>query len=357
MEKKRLKYLDALKGLSILLICLNHFSPALPDLFYHWSGSFRLTAFFFVCGWIYAIRSSEVSVKTTFYKRLRQLGIPYLWFSAILLAVTGLWIAIGHWDMSAFPKELAKTVCLRGIGTLWFLPVLGIAELIFCSLHTLSGKWKSVVLLLSLGVAYAVDVIYINAVYGDADISNTNPALYSVIYPWGNALRVWPMIYTGYLCALVMQKFLQQEASSQYKCTIGITGIIILTLSFAGIVYNQYSYQLFNVAPYTVLSCLGLIAIFYALEDSRLIQFLSFWGVNSLILMCTHYTFSLELFKVLDEWMFGPNEYQGVKTGVYFFAGILLTYPMVRIINRHAPFLVGRERIGSALRQNSGLTR
>lgn len=98
--KQRIQFIDALKGLSILCICLLHFENGIfPKWLNEWIGCFMITAFYFTSGWVFGLKSQNWDYKKTFRKRLYQLGIPYLSFSIIFLIVDLIFIILGHYDI------------------------------------------------------------------------------------------------------------------------------------------------------------------------------------------------------------------------------------------------------------------
>lgn len=132
MDTSRLPYVDSLKGFAmIVIVIVHHCISFIPDWLTSWMTSFFVDAFYIAVGWVYAVKAREFNVASTARKRLRQLGIPYLWFSLILFCITCLWVAVGHFETSAIPIAGFKVACLRGIGTLWFLPALFFSEIIF----------------------------------------------------------------------------------------------------------------------------------------------------------------------------------------------------------------------------------
>ncbi len=342
MPSQRLKYIDSIKGLCILLICLIHFEKGcFPNWLYAWIGSFMITAFYLTSGWVYALKPQQWSAKNTFRKRLKQLGIPYLWFSALLLAITILWTLIGHLPFSAIPKELFKTICLRGIGTLWFIPALGFGEVIFCFL--MSRKVKSHVMLTVLFLALSItsDTLYDQA-KESIDIIHSHPIINAIIYPYVCILRAWPMIYLGYWCSRLFNRYLHPNPDKIYRLSVGLTGIVVLATSIFCIIHQPTDIKIINSIVFTSLPTLGFMCVFYSLEGSLIATFFTYWGINSLIMMCTHYTITLEAFKFIDNLIVGTDEFTGVRTLVYFVLCVLFTYPMVTFFNKKAPFFLGK---------------
>lgn len=338
----RIQYIDALKGVAILCICMLHFEDGVfPHWINVWVGCFMITAFYFTSGWVYALKSQKWDAQKTFKKRLRQLGTPYLWFSGLLLVVTGIWVAIGHLPPIALPKELFKTICLRGIGTLWFIPALGFGEVLFCILMSAKRKYHLPLLILMLTISVLADNQYSSYVY-TFDFRNKHPIINAIIYPYICILTAWPIIYLGYWCSRLVSCHLPVNGNGRHRIIVGFIGIILIALSIVCINYPPAPFWQINRLLYTILPSLGLIGIFYALEGSILTSFFSYWGVNSLVLMCTHYTITLELCKIFDSIVLGNDDFSGVRTLIYFAICILATYPMVLFFNKKAPFFLGK---------------
>lgn len=338
----RIQYIDALKGVAILCICMLHFEDGVfPHWINVWVGCFMITAFYFTAGWVYALKPQKWDARKTFRKRLKQLGEPYLWFSGLLLGVTAIWIAIGHVPSTTLPKELFKTICLRGIGTLWFIPALGFGEVIFCFLMSVKRNHHIPLLIGMLTVSILADNYY-SYCLNSFDIRNTYPLIHTIIYPYICILTAWPMIYIGYWCSKLVSRHLSSNGNIRYRVCIGFAGILLIILSAIFIHHPPTPFWHSNLVLYTVLPSLGIIGIFYALEGSLLTSFFAYWGVNSLVLMCTHYTITLELCKIFDSIVLGNDDFSGVRTLIYFAICILATYPMILFFNKKAPFFLGK---------------
>ena len=122
---KRLDYIDATKGVAILCITFLHFEQGvIPGWLNVWIGMFMISAFYVTSGWVSGVNDKPITAKELLKKRLRQLGVPYLWFSLLIIIFDILWVALGLMESGILLRDIYKTVVLRGIGTLWFLPVL-----------------------------------------------------------------------------------------------------------------------------------------------------------------------------------------------------------------------------------------
>ena len=90
-----------------------------------------ISMFYVVSGWIDAMRPRQLPFREFLRKRWHQLGVPYIAWTAIILAFDMVLWACGYYDTHFIAREIYKSVVLRGIGTLWFLPALFGAELLW----------------------------------------------------------------------------------------------------------------------------------------------------------------------------------------------------------------------------------
>lgn len=116
---KRLQYIDALKGVAILLVVLGHslqnFDPDLEWLPSRAIYAFHMPLFMFVSGFVSWKVYKWASVK----KRAVQLLIPFF-FSIVLAWFVNYW---GFWSADGFLSYTSKVIIQPDLG-LWFLWVL-----------------------------------------------------------------------------------------------------------------------------------------------------------------------------------------------------------------------------------------
>lgn len=342
---KRAGYLDALKGLLILLVCLVHFSWTILDGWFHiWIETVLMRSFFMVCGWIYALRTvNEWNARTTFHKRLRQLGKPYLWFSVILLCVTAIWCLIGHVEPINLGKEAFKTLVFKGIGTLWFLPVLGFAEVLFVWIMGRSG-WRYAVWVILMIVA----MIITNDVVNDNPIEildkSEHPFLRTILDPYIDTLIYLPAIYIGYWMGWLFKDYFSHDMSRSSRISMFLTGFALLALAmllpFPELGYLNEPHGLLRAAASTI----GLICLFYVLDSRPTVRFLKYCGRNSLIIMAVHYTLLLEMCVIFDRYVLGNQEFTGPRTLIYLAVSVAVMCPVAAFINKKMPFLIGRKK-------------
>jgi fucose 4-O-acetylase-like acetyltransferase len=93
-QRARIEWIDAAKGLGILLIVIGHvYSVADPSPLYVFLYAFHVPLFFFIAGLTYRFESR--GLKHFIQKKFRTLMVPYLFYSALgyLVYLVGYWVA------------------------------------------------------------------------------------------------------------------------------------------------------------------------------------------------------------------------------------------------------------------------
>lgn len=330
---KREKYVDIVKGLSILCITFLHYEQGvLPSSVNTFIGSFMITAFYVTSGWIAAMHPSQRTFKELIKKRWKQLGIPYLWWTAIILIFDIVLLSFGYYDIRYIEAEIYKTITLRGIGTLWFLPALFGGEIIWYWLKSNKKAWIILlVLALSLGYQYFYGQIF----GGKTEI------IYRIIdAPFRtirNILGAWIGIAFGYYTYNLLKDNLLQSSKPQ----LALCGILLCI--FAYITANYFPPFLTPLwglfAP--LFGPLGWLILAKSIQQFRVMEFFNYWGINSLNLMVTHYSIVLVLFTiVIESGLHQP--FSGWITIFCFIISLSIQYLLVPFITKYANFTLGK---------------
>ncbi len=336
-DKSRYEYIDALKGVAILCITLLHFEEGVfPEWLNVWIGRFMISAFYLVAGWLYGIRDTHISPRELFRKRLRQLGWPYLWFTLLILAFDALWTLSGFMDVKMVLRDVYKSIVLRGIGTLWFLPVLLFGEWLFCVVRNSRQKWITALfaLAVTLGVSYIYNTIWCPL----RDTDDLHRILDAPMHPVVWSLNAWPVIGLGFL----LGRYIGPALMHPQRLLTGFAGVLLVAFSLLLTVAPPFHIFYINDILTNIVPSLGLICIFVALGSGLFTRFFSYWGRNSLILMCTHFSITEEILKVFDSRVLHHEAFSGQITLVYFAVTLLLTWMIIPVFNNKLRFMLGK---------------
>lgn len=327
----RERYLDIIKGISILCITLEHYvKDFFPQEFNIFVGSFMITAFYVTSGWISAMRPTQSSIKEHIKKRWKQLGIPYLWWTFIILIFDLILFGFNYYDTQYILKEIYKTLTLRGIGTLWFLPALFGGEIIWFWLKKQNRKWI-------IGLVFIGSMLYIYSY--NKFLGHQTETIYRIIdapfQSLNNMLKAWIAISFGYYAFNFIKNF-NFKAIQQFL--LGLS-LFICSFFLANFMPANLSFLWYLFAP--LLGPLSLIFMIRPIQNSCLFNFFNFWGINSLNLMVTHYSIIMVLFIITIENLF-HFKYSGTITFLCFILSMPIQYYLVFFINKYAKFTLGK---------------
>ncbi len=327
----RIGSIDVYKGISILCITLLHYEDGIIHNYFNIIiGSFMIFAFYFSTGWLYSLKEKIDTLENTFKKRLRSIGIPYIAFSIIYLLFDLVLYFFDYYNSTYIAKEIYKTLILRGIGTLWFLPALFWGEIFF--LFTM-GKKKFTLLLLIIAIAsielydlWVINYRNLNYLYQiiDAPIRVVHDSLVSYII-------ITISFYIG-----TLYKLKKWDVTSFYNIFLIIP---IYAFTHYNIV-NTTSFGFF-LGSFTFVFAMFIVSSLIS-KINILKKFLSFWGRNSLILMLTHYSIILVVCDIINQFLLYNTNFKGGITLVFFFLTLIIEYPIIFLMNKHCKFILGK---------------
>lgn len=335
---KRLDYIDATKGAAILCITFLHFEQGvIPTWLNIWIGLFMISAFYVTSGWVSGINNKEVRPNELLKKRIKQLGIPYFWFSLLIIAFDILWVLLGFMESNTLLRDVYKTIVLRGIGTLWFLPVLLIGEYIFTLVKNSKRKWMWAVI--GLATTLFVNHIYNSIWLPIRDYSELYKILDAPMQPIVRGLYAWPIIAIGYLLGQKWGKQIVTESRTKLL----LISATLFTISFILVICPPISIYYVNGILSNTLPAIAFMCLFAVFTKGIITKFVTYWGLNSLILMCTHYSITMEIIKAFDMHILYHSTFEGPRTILYFVICVILTYPLVYLFNGKLKFMLGRK--------------
>lgn len=280
---ERIEYIDVAKGIGILLVYVGHCSTGTPDIssVIEWIYAFHMPLFFFASGLLFPREKMHI---LTFYRnKFASLVIPYILFS-IIHYVT--------FKMFHMPAG-AIGIVLHGWGSnaLWFIPILLLANI--AQYHIVFGKWY----------AKLVSILSIIMLLIWKSVTNDWLPYCVSELPW-----FYMCLLTGYLMKSVILKL----NSIKYQWVYGVIGLIILTLFVFCIAYpynENYRHQDNDVFCWIMRYGIGILGSISVILISMSIatkktssKVLSWFGTNSLVILCTHQLF----YKILQTVNYQP---------------------------------------------------
>lgn len=277
MPQQRLDWLDAAKGLGILLVVLGH--TAIPPALFVYIFSFHLPLFFFISGYLF-----KTEKYSSFPELLRYSGkkliLTYFIFG---LAIYFYWLGYGHFLAEDLAKAnpyqplldlLYASSHLKDIFTpLWFLPCLFLVQLIF---FIFSQKIKPGPLLALSFFLSLLSVLFLTQTGFNLPWSLDVALVGLFFFNLGNALKTyWPKIKISFLQLIFL-----------------FTTTLLLSLVF--IFFNDRvdmrtnSYGNFGLFLFSAGLGITIICSLAKLWPTNLLQWL---GQNSLIIFAFHQVF------------------------------------------------------------------
>lgn len=284
---KRLLYIDYTKGFGTILLLFAHTMNIEEHYIGIWISSFFMPLFFVTSGVILYLKFGEklpscFDLLSLLRKRLFQLGIPYVVFSLLLLFF--------YLSLSIISKSeidilyyLFRIISLKGIDSLWFIPVFFFAELLFVILlmPPRIGKWIRI-------IAFIVGVIFVGL-----NLKSDNFFVLFII----RLIVCVVFVYFGFLFskfrivhkANIVISFLLIACGIPLAINNGPIGLAVLNLN------NGWLFLLT-----ALLNCTGIILFLYFWEQKNIrLQLLEIFGKNSIVILCTN-NLLIEIIRLLD---------------------------------------------------------
>lgn len=339
-NKKRKNYLDIVKGISIVSIVLLHYEDGfIPQHLNTFIGMFMITAFYFTSGWLSGQSDKNIRVMELIHKRTPTLIKPYIWFSFILIIFDIILVTVNLEEPKMLLIDVYKTIALRGIGTLWFLPALLGGEIIFTYLKNKNIFYKLLGLTVTLVYLWFYNYWTMNFAF-EGDIYRVIDV---PIRTLKNILLAWIIIASGFYIG----KYAGVKIIAFHPIKKIFLIIIFSFMSFYLIVNDSTKISYVVVLDSLILNIMTpMIILLFAMltENWNFNRFFLFWGRNSLILMATHYTILMKLSVILNTHWTGSSYFGGMNAVYFFIITMLIEYIIVYFINTKASFLIGREQ-------------
>lgn len=331
MQKTRIKYIDMLKALAIILVILGHMSytPSRVKLLLY---IFHIPLFFFLSGLVFSIE--KYSTFWSFFKRkVKTIVIPFFLLNISVFAVKSILLQpdmILKIDIVYFIKALVLADRMHIYYQLWFLNALFVAEIIsylivkYCKAWY---QWLMVVVGLLLSI-YAGKIAYANEYWL---IWSIDLAPYAVLF-----------ILLGYYVKNNMEIF-NNVLKKRYFL---VAALISVALGVINKRVDLYYQETNNIILYFVAAIFGIWACLIFFKNIPEIQFIEKMGQNTLVYYAYHSPIVLYILDIIFEQLAG--RYTGIFINNYvimvceIICAVIFCELIARIVNKTFPVLVGR---------------
>lgn len=296
----RVNAIDIIKGIAIIMIVNVHL---VGGQFFSIGSTFHVIAFFFTAGLIHGLTEkwNTISIWSFAKQKAKRLMYPFLTLSLCYIILHSI-ISFFRGDAiinDVFIDTIIKTVTLRGVGTLWFLPILFCGEILFF----VAKKYKIpswVIIVIGLATIFLSSYLNYKGVcglrwYGDNSMYGivvNNPltlVLSSIIAAM--YISIGFLIYKSFSFLFVPTKWKTGDGCfAIFLCLASVLIDIAFIDHFSG---DLHKLNIGNPIYYIICSISGLVfvgSLSLIIEQyfRRLSSLLQFFGKNSLIIMTTH---------------------------------------------------------------------
>ena len=296
MEKKRIEYLDSLKGFGIILVIINHILPSGHPII-KWMSDFHMPLFFVISGILLCYSSTlKNSCNTQFIiKKFKDLILTYLKYMFVLIIFIFFLNYICNINyLYIIPNIIKQTIFLEGYGPLWFIFCLFFAECLFKILNNLT-KNNHYTLLICIIISILIYQIDIHYYMNSASLIIRY--LSTLLFVSLRSICACAFVSIGYEIAPYINKLSKNKGALFTSVLIVLLSIVFIskeTIIFSNIDYGHLI--IFYVKASIIV--LAYITIFSSITNRTFNNVLSFYGKNTSFILYTHESFFIvELFK------------------------------------------------------------
>jgi hypothetical protein len=247
-------------------------------------------------------------------------------------------------------KLIYDSVFLKGIHSLWFLPTIFIGEIVF---YFLLRCPKAIQILYAIAGVFSITFFKHFLGWLNAHASHSS-IVYEAFSRWAYAvgkglLATW-FLGAGYIIYTFYKRL------DNIKIKLGL-GILLTAVNIPLSQLNDHVdintlkegtvIPLFYICG--IIGSMGAIFLLDAITQYVSLKGLSYWGKNSLIVMCTHTAlgFKAVIFLGWRRYVYIPKHYDTNYLWACFFVLLqlmLLTAGVIQFVNSYCPFLIGKKR-------------
>ena len=188
-------------------------------------------------------------------------------------------------------------------------------------------------------ITLLADYLYDNQWLPIRNNSELNKIIDAPMQPVVRGLYAWPIIAIGYLLGKRWGRSIM-ECSKTILFTVSA---LLFAISFILIINPPFSIYYVNGLLSNTLPAIAFMCLFAVASKNIIARFFTYWGVNSLVLMCTHFSITMEVLMAFDRHILHHTTFEGYRTIIYFAICVILTYPLVNLFNSKLKFMLGKK--------------
>lgn len=327
-QTQRLDWIDSLRGIGILFVLLGH----TPITFRYYIYPFHIPLFFFASGYLFD-STKYIKFKDFVKRKFNVLAFPYIYFSAISIALYVLYASCGATKETVNFKEIflyfiaAKRNSIPYNKALWFLPSLFIVSIIY---FALKKYVKDNLAIISIAIILsATGYIYFKALIKPKLFWSFDSSLYYLIF---------------YMFGNLSKEIQESDKLINYKTNFIILFWIIVVFINTAIIWNKTLFEqikfyfnsfLFGIAGIITFAILSK----YFLEKWQKINIFKYLGKNSLLIFSLHLSLCWPVVRKIFD-IFNINIQNKNLLGLsYAILSIIILIPVIYLINHGGYFL------------------
>lgn len=339
MRKKRVDWIDYLKGLAIILVVIGHAGITMDINKY--ILSFHMPLFFIISGMLYNEKKYySYSKKEFLCKKFNELIIPYLFFSLIgvLLSILINIIFSRPTNIGFSIISILTVLNIKNINmielVLWFLPCMYVVEIIFYLIAKNNFLFKNIrkILIIFFVIALIESSILEHFIPFTLDIALTGIVYFGI----------------GFIMKEYIFKYVELVKSNNK--TFILSSIICIIISVVCVTNNSgILYMYINQYGNYILSFIGAISgsivllnLAIKLPRSKWIVFL---GQNTLLIFVLHLKIKFITNRIFDRivQLFNGNYFiKNILALVNTFLIFLILIPIIKVINGKFSWMLGK---------------
>ena len=317
---KRIDWIDYAKGLGIILMVIGHYQYLNSDI-NKWIFSFHMPLFFLISGFLTS--SKNIEYGKYIIKRFKQLFIPFFLFGFITYLLS--FIVGKSYPIQEFILNIFNN---RGAG-MWFLHTLFLVNILYLFLYKLRKIKKIIIWIILIITSYF-------------------SSQYNIHLPL--RAEVIPICLSFFLLGDILKpEILKMEKLNNYALytfsmlSLSISFLLVTLSNRMDIAENRTGGYLFVITAIAgIIPILSLSIILDRLKSycSYIKNILKFCSINAIIILIFHpYIFSF-INKLFVSLRHNPDSI--IAHFCVIIAEFIILYPLVRIINKYLPFLLGK---------------